>query len=133
MCMAILGYNQVDWHANPGGNTIIGTEYLGAAAGSSIPLQLKTVPDQPIDFYTSNTFRMRLNQKLSYPTLNTFTGVTADGFALLSPTNNLLTVAPFGPFSRLHLADGTHDTQAFGYRPWERNGITFTGTMTKAI
>jgi hypothetical protein len=117
---SMLSYGQ-DWNRVPGGNVISSTEYLGAAAGSTVPLLLKTVANQPIDLWTSNTFRMRLNKRITYPTLNGFSGIPADGFALISPSSNVLSNAPYGPFSRLHLADGTHDTQSFGYRPWERN------------
>lgn len=116
-----------DWNRLPGGDVINTTEYLGAALGSTVPLQLKTVGILPIDFYTTNTFRMRLNPRVTYPTFNGFSSVVADGFGLLSPNASFLATAPYGPFSRLHLADGTYDTQNFGYRSWQRNGITFTG------
>ncbi len=109
------------------GNPVSGAFYLGANGSSTVPLLLKTVANQPIDLWTGNTFRMRLNQRITYPTLNGFSGIPADGFALISPTSNVLSNVPYGPFSRLHLADGTLDGEYFGYRPWQRNGITFTG------
>src|SRR5690606_26046363 len=45
----------------------------------------------------------------------------------LCPNGTMWTTGP-GPFSLLHLADATADNmQVYGYRPWMRNGITFTG------
>ena len=133
-CMTVLlvslQANAQFW--NTAGNNVVGTDYLGAALGSTVPLQLKTVGILPIDFYTTNTFRMRLNPTVTYPTLNGLSSIPADGFALLSPNANFLASAPYGPFSRLHLADGTYDTQNFGYRPWQRNGVTFTGNNDQA-
>ena len=85
ICIAVAGHSQVDWHASPGGNSIGSTEYLGANSTSTVPLLLKTVANLPIDFWTSNTFRMRLNKRITYPTLNGFSGIPADGFALISP------------------------------------------------
>ena len=50
------------------GNTVTSlTDYLGCNLSSTVPLQLKTVGILPIDFYTSNTFRMRLNPRITYP------------------------------------------------------------------
>jgi hypothetical protein len=105
MSAGMVSFGQ-DWNRLPGGNVINSTEYLGAATGSTVPLLLKTVANQPIDLYTSSTFRMRLNKRITYPTLNGFSGIPADGFALISPSSNVLSNAPYGPFSRLHLVDG---------------------------
>ncbi|MBK9420851.1 MAG: hypothetical protein IPN44_07345 [Flavobacteriales bacterium] len=108
------------------------SDYVGCNITSTVPLQLKTIGILPIDFYTSNTFRMRLNPRITYPTFNGFSSIVADGFGLLTPSATFLATAPYGPFSRLHLADGTHDTQNFGYRSWQRNGVTFTGNSDQA-
>ncbi|MCC6577448.1 MAG: hypothetical protein IT228_08920 [Flavobacteriales bacterium] len=66
---------------------------------------------------------------MTYPWLNTFANIAADGFTLLTPDNGFLGQSPNGPFSRLHLAEGgtTGNAQQWGYRPWMRNGVTFTG------
>lgn len=105
------------------------TDFLGwdGSVTNNFPLQVRHDGPYPIDFYTSGNFRARINKTVTYPSLNGFTNIPADGFMLLSPTTNLLSSAPFGPHSRLHLADGTNDTSPFGYRLWQRNGITFTG------
>lgn len=127
--MAVSGYGQIEWHAFPGGNTINGTEYLGANASSTVPLLLKTVANQPIDFSTADLFRARINEKISYASLNSFQNIDASGFMLVTPDDGFLGQVPKGPFSRLHLAEGgpTGNAQQWGYRPWQRNGITFTG------
>jgi len=116
-----------DW--NTGGNGISGGEYLGAATGSTVPLLLKTVANQPIDFSTANLFRARINPRMTYSSLNSFPNIPADGFTLITPDNGFLGQAPRGPFSRLHLAERgtTGNAEQWGYRPWQRNGITFTG------
>ena len=41
------------------GNTLTGTEFLGSTSGA-FPLDIKTTPAQPIDFYTGNAQRMTL-------------------------------------------------------------------------
>ena len=66
---------------------------------------------------------------MQYPLLNTFPNIPADGFTLITPDIGFLGQAPRGPFSRLHLAEGgtTGNAEQFGYRPWQKNGITFTG------
>ncbi len=118
-----------DWNRLPGGNVINTTEWLGADFGSTIPLSIETRADQPIDFSTSNQFRARINEKISYASLNSFQNIDASGFMLVTPDDGFLGQVPKGPFSRLHLAEGgpTGNAQQWGYRPWQRNGITFTG------
>jgi hypothetical protein len=116
---------QVDW--NTAGNTINTNEWFGAALGSTIPLRIETRANQPIEWYTGTFLRMRLNQ-FQNPTINGF-NVPAHGFLGLSGNANFFTGV--GPFSRLHLADNESNllvnAQQWGYRLWQRNGITFTG------
>ncbi|MCO5274343.1 MAG: hypothetical protein M9900_05420 [Flavobacteriales bacterium] len=90
---------------------------------------LGTTDGVPINFRTDNLFRARINPRMTYPSLNTFPNIPADGFTLITPDNGFLGQAPRGPFSRLHLAEGgTYgNAEQWGYRPWQRNGITFTG------
>ncbi len=59
-----------DW--NTGGNTVSTSEYLGANASSTVPLLLKTVANQPIDFSTADRFRARINPRMTYPSLNSY-------------------------------------------------------------
>ncbi|MBK7111384.1 MAG: tail fiber domain-containing protein [Flavobacteriales bacterium] len=126
---------QFDWNRVPGGDLITGTEWLGADVGSTTDLHLRTIPQLSIDFSTQNSLRARL-----YPNDFTFFNGYTDpaalhwqrGFFALSgrPTffNNTN-----GPFSRLHLVDdvgvdfAATYAQQFGWRPWMRNGVTFTG------
>ena len=123
--MAVQAWAQADVTHHNGGTNF----YLGWGTSAFQTLDIKHEGDYPIDFYTSNVFRARINQKLTYPSLNTFTNIAADGFTLLTPDNGFLAQPPKGPFSRLHLAEGgaTGNAEQWGYRPWQRNGITFTG------
>lgn len=111
------------------GNTISGSDWLGATSNSTIPLQIRNDAGQPIDFWTTQSFRARINPRMIYPTLNSFLNIPAHGFTLITPDNGFLDQPPKGPFSRLHLAEGGKEGNAeqWGYRPWQRNGITFTG------
>ncbi|MCO6483306.1 MAG: hypothetical protein J5I62_10990 [Flavobacteriales bacterium] len=106
-----------DWNRLPGGNVINTTEWLGADFGSTIPLSIETRADQPIDFSTSNQFRARINEKISYASLNSFQNIDASGFMLVTPDDGFLGQVPKGPFSRLHLAEGgpTGNAQQWGY------------------
>lgn len=103
--------------------------YLGWNTATPQPLEVRHDGAFPIDFWTSQSFRARINPRMTYPSLNTFPNVPADGFTLITPDNGFLGQAPRGPFSRLHLAEGgTYgNAEQWGYRPWQKNGITFTG------
>ncbi|MDX9750036.1 MAG: tail fiber domain-containing protein [Flavobacteriales bacterium] len=102
----------VDWFT--GGNTGLNpaTSFLGTADGV------------PLNFRTDNLVRARLNQTTSY-TIGSFGAQVANGYLGLSPNNTLWANGP-GPFSRLHLHDGTTAVLQAPYRPWMDNGITFT-------
>ena len=125
---------QPDW--NTGGNTVSGSEYLGANASSTVPLLLKTVANQPIDFSTADLFRARINPKMSYA-IGTEPNDARNGFMLLSGRDNFPQQVK-GPFTRLHLVDDVGGNapivyaQEIGYRKWMRNGITFTGNSDQA-
>ncbi len=124
--MAMLCLGQ-DWNRLPGGDVINSTEYVGARAGSTVPLRLSTIPSLPIEFRTANTLRMRLNETTSYTIGNAIFGLqNADGYLGLSPNASLWTAPSPGPFSRLHLHDGAGAPLQLSYRPWMDNGITFT-------
>ncbi|MBK8615372.1 MAG: hypothetical protein IPN85_18370 [Flavobacteriales bacterium] len=122
------------WDRLPGGNIINGTEYLGAATGSTVPLLLKTVPPLlSIDLATTDILRARL-KPTGTATINGYGGVVQDGFFLLSGQPDAFTnVNSKAPFTRMHLVDPTGSVnpinyaQQFGFRPWQKNGITFTG------
>ncbi|MCB0781020.1 MAG: tail fiber domain-containing protein, partial [Flavobacteriales bacterium] len=67
--------------------------------------------------------------------LNGFGNINRNGFLAISPVEQFY--ANPGPFSRLHLVDSSSTNpvvyaQEFGYRPWMRNGITFTGNSDQA-
>ena len=106
-------------------------DFLGwdnTAPANNFPLEVRHDLDQPIQFWTSRYFRALINQKVTYGTLGSFSSIPADGFTLITPSDHFLGSNPKGPFSRLHLAEGEGDNaQPTGYRPWQRNGITFTG------
>lgn len=128
LCMAVQVQAQ-NWLT--GGNVTGGGNFLGAAAGSTAPLRLTTIPATlPIEFRTANLLRMRLNPTQTYGTLNGYLNVNADGNLLISPNNNFMSTT-VGPFTRLHLADGVSgaNNSAAGFRPKMRNGITLTGNQ----
>ncbi|MCL4283367.1 MAG: hypothetical protein KJZ58_14035 [Flavobacteriales bacterium] len=54
------------------GNTISGSDWLGADFGSSIPLRIQTRANQPIEWYTDAVQRMRLMPTLTGQTVNTY-------------------------------------------------------------
>jgi hypothetical protein len=123
-CLIVQPGSAQDWSRLPGGNIINNNEWLGAAPGSTIPLRIETRVNQPIDFYTSAIHRMRLNPSWT-TTIGAFPPQDASGYLGLCPTGTIWNGNP-GPFSRLHLSDGTTPQQG-SHRPWMRNGITFTG------
>jgi hypothetical protein len=134
--LAMHGAFGQEWNRIPGGDVINTTEYVGARAGSTVPLLLKTIPDLRIDFSTSNTHRMGLNPSIGYA-IGAFATAPRYGFLGISGRPGFWTAAP-GPFTRLHLADdeGADDpavyAQSYGYRSWMRNGITLTGNGDQA-
>ncbi|MCW5897971.1 MAG: hypothetical protein KIT10_01785 [Flavobacteriales bacterium] len=105
-----------------------GTDFLGwdnTFPANNFPLRVRHDLNQPIEFYTHNIQRMRLNHTVTY-TLGSFATPAADGYLGLSPNNSLWPTNK-GPFSRLHLHDGSSSPLEQVYRPWMDNGITFTG------
>ena len=107
------------------------TDFLGwdGSVTNNFPLEIRHDGAFPIQFWTSGSFRGLINERVIYPSLNTFPNIPADGFTLITPDMGFLNQPPRGPFSRLHLAEGGEDGNAeqWGYRPWQRNGVTFTG------
>jgi len=88
---------------NPGTGDYVGCEYT-----SPFPLQIRQNDNWPIQFFTDARFRMLLNPSITYGTLGSFTNFPADGFALITPNTSFLSAVK-GPFSRVHLAEGTGD------------------------
>ncbi|HRF82287.1 MAG TPA: tail fiber domain-containing protein [Flavobacteriales bacterium] len=105
-----------------------GTDYVGWNNSTTVPLEIRhDAADQPIEFHTAGDFRARINPRITYGTLGSFSSVPAHGFALITPNNSFFNTVK-GPFTRLHLADGGADNaQQLAFRPWMSNGITFTG------
>lgn len=98
------------------------------------PLMIKHEANQPIDWYTRAIHRMRLNPNASYHIGSVLFGTqNASGFLGISPNNSLWNpVNSPGPFTRLHLHDGSSFVQQTGYRPQMRNGITLTGNSDQS-
>ncbi len=115
------------------GNAGTATDFLGwdNTGTNNFPLMVRHDRNEPIDFYTRALHRMRINPDQT-STLNTiYTGVVQNGFVGIS--DQPLFFGGAGPFSRLHLVDrgtgstsASHYAQQIGYRPWQRNGVTFT-------
>jgi len=125
LCTASASQGQA-WNAVPGGNVIGGTEYLGARAGSTVPLRFTTIPNLRMEWRTANIQRMLLNGTVSYP-IGATGNQASNGFLGLC-ANGTLWNGNVGPFTRLHLNDGGVPQQA-SYRGWMKNGITFTGNQ----
>ena len=122
-----------------GQTTVVGnsggvTDFLGwdNTATNNFPLMVRHDLNQPIAWYTDSLQRMQLWQTRS-ATINGFSGILQNGFLGVSNQPRLFdpSYTPSGIFSRLHLADSTDNSvsnyaQQNGYRPWMRNGVTFT-------
>lgn len=110
-------------------NSPAGTPFLGwNGMGLIRTLEIRNDFNQPINFFTNSTQRMRLNANLSN-TINGGTAQARNGFLLLGQSNNLLLLGTniYGPsvgtFSLLHLnGDGT-SVQELGHRPWMNTEI----------
>lgn len=106
-----------------------GTDYVGWDNSTTVPLMIRHNANQPIQWFTDAVRRMQLYQTLPAISLNGFTGLNHSGYLGLSGNPAFFNTSL--PFSRLHLADTTAapiiNAQQFGFRPWQRNGITFTG------
>lgn len=144
-CALLVGACSATYAQNwvAGGNNITGLgQYLGCNGTSTQPLRLTTVPNYPIELRTFNLQRARLNGNVtsSMGPGNPFPNVARDGFLLLSGQPDAFTnVSSRAPFTRLHLIDEVTGllnpvvyAQEHGFRPWQRNGITFTGNSDQS-
>ena len=113
--------NAQDWNRIPGGDVIGSTEYVGAAAASTVPFHLQTVPNLPIHFSTNSVNRMRLMETNTTGTINTYTPLNLSGFLGLG---NFSTPLVPQPFAFIHIDDG--GIQDSGFRPWMRQGTLIT-------
>lgn len=106
---------------------------------TTIPLQVRHDGNYPIEWFTKRIDRMRLNPNLT-GTIGQFSSINRDGYLLLSgQPDAFINPASLAPFTRLHLIDPeTGSTnpivyaQEIGFRPWQKNGITFTGNSDQA-
>ncbi|HRD54668.1 MAG TPA: tail fiber domain-containing protein, partial [Flavobacteriales bacterium] len=102
------------------------------------------MPNFPIELRTFNLQRARLNGNVTGPIgplpAIEFPNINRDGFFLLSGTADAFTNAlSRAPFTRLHLVDNAVNptnpvvyAQQHGFRPWQRNGVTFTGNSDQS-
>ena len=101
--------------------------YLGWNAGAGQILDVKNKANLPIQWFTDDLQRMKLEATQNMG-LGSFANMPTDGFLAISPNSSFWSGTYRSPFTRLHLAEGSgNNDQAIGYRPWMRNGITFTG------
>jgi len=101
-------------------------------------------PNGHFQLHTQNVQRARLNGNVTSdigpPTAPPFTNVNRDGFFALSGTADAFTnIGSRAPFTRLHLVDNAVNpndpvvyAQQHGFRPWQRNGVTFTGNSDQS-
>ena len=119
-------------------NIVLPLPYIGCDALSTQPLRLTTTLNFNIDFRTVDLLRMRLNGNQT-SAINGYLLNAQNGFVGISGRPGFFDplINP-GPFSRLHLVDNTGAAsptvyaQQFGYRPWMRNGVTFTGNSDQS-
>ena len=116
MLLIAAGLHAQDWNTAGNGSTSWLTNYVG------------TNDLQGLTIRTNLSVRMRINPGPQTSTIGGFV-VPTTGFIAAGPNNasGFWTTSALGPFSRLHLGDPTNNTQQWGYRPWQRNGIAFTG------
>jgi len=128
MSAASIGHAQV---TTLGNNSSSG-DYVGCDGTSPFPLRIMQNDNQPIQWWTDSIQRMQLYRSQT-STINTSFGVKQNGYVGISD-QPLFFSSTVGPFSRLHLADSCdnnpiHYAQVYGFRPWMKNGITFTGNQ----
>jgi len=106
-----------------------GSDYVGWDNATTVPLMIRHNANQPIQWFTDARRRMQLYQTLPLLTINGFDSLDLSGYLALSGYPAFFNNTR--PFSRLHLADTAAAAiikgQVFGFRPWQRNGITWTG------
>ncbi len=123
--LGLSTWAQLDW--NLGGNLVsLGTDYVGCNASSTFPLHLRTIPQLSIDMSTQDIRRFRLLPDATY-TIGSYPTQVRDGALLLSPDVDSFWGTGARPFSALHLAGVGVNWQQSTFRPWMRNGVTFTG------
>ncbi|MEB2342742.1 MAG: hypothetical protein OZ932_12160, partial [Flavobacteriia bacterium] len=83
-------FSQASQANNNGG----ATSFLGWNAGANQILEVRNDAVQPIDFWTSQSFRARINEKISYASLNSFLNIDASGFMLVTPDDGFLGQVP---------------------------------------
>lgn len=96
-------------------------------------------PSGHLQLWAQNIQRMRLNGAVT-GTIGSFANINRDGYLVVSGQPDAFTnTGSRAPFTRLHLVDqetGLLNTvvyaQQIGFRPWQRNGITFTGNSDQA-
>ena len=110
--LASYTFAQTPWVLPGNGSTNPGNDYVGTSDNQDLVLRTTATP------------RFRLNRTVSY-TIGSFGAQVSNGYLGLSPNGTLWTNGP-GPFSRLHLHDGTTAVLQASYRSWMDNGITFT-------
>ena len=135
LCMSMSILSDLDAQVSALGNNPPGGSYVGHMGSNGNAVEIRHNGNHPIEFYTDSIQRMRL-----YPsktgTINGFTGQKQNGYVGISP-QPLFFTGTVGPFSRLHLVDScdnnaNHYAQQYGFRPWMKNGITFTGNQDQS-
>ncbi|HRP39806.1 MAG TPA: tail fiber domain-containing protein [Chitinophagales bacterium] len=104
-------------------------------AGTAGSLDIRNDFNQPINIFTYNAQRMKLNHSVSY-TINGISGTNMgrEGYLLLGADNSFNSTSnPIyntgGAFSLLHLNGKSNGIDELGYRNWMQTGITLTGNQ----
>jgi len=97
-------------------------------------------PTGHLQLLTQNVLRARLNGSVTGGSVGPFNGINRAGFLMLSGVPDAFAgTGSQAPFTRMHLIDEETGfvnpivyAQTQGFRPWQRNGITFTGNSDQS-
>ncbi len=108
------------WMTN--GNTVFGTEWFGAVAGSTAPLEIRhDATDQPIYMHTAGLARLRVNP-IEQINFNGYTNQVMTGHVGIGV--GMTSTIP--PLTYLHIRGGVNVGLTTGYRDWMRVGLLTT-------
>lgn len=135
LAIFLIGPHQVVAQVSATGNNPPGGSYVGHMGTNTNPVEVRHNGNYPIQFYTDSIQRMRLYETRLNTTIQSHS-VNQSGYVGIS-NQPLFFTSTVGPFSRLHLVDScnnnqNHFAQQYGFRPWMKNGITFTGNQDQS-
>ncbi|MCB0793983.1 MAG: tail fiber domain-containing protein, partial [Flavobacteriales bacterium] len=134
--VCVLAAQRVGAEATVPGNFGGVGDYSGWNGNTAIPLEVRHNGNDHIQWFTDSIQRMQLYKTQTTWQIQDFNNIKQNGYLAISD-QPLFFSQTVGPFSRLHLVDScdnnpVHYAQQFGFRPWMKNGITFTGNQDQS-